>query len=48
MDLLEAFVRVLVSGVLVWIGFHFAMGSDATLQKVGVGFIGTVAGYWLR
>lgn len=48
LELIKAIVRVVVSFVILGIGFYCLRGADQTLQKVGIGFIGTVAGYWLR
>ena len=48
MELIQAIARIVVSAIIICIGFVFSSGGDQTLQKVGIGFIGMVAGYWLR
>lgn len=48
MEVTAAVARIVFSVFLIAIGFYCIHNVDQTLQKVGIGFIGTVAGYWLR
>ena len=48
LELIHASTRIGISLIALIAGLCFASGGDATLQKVGIGFVGTVIGYWLR
>lgn len=48
MELIHAVGRIIFSIALIIIGLIFSSGADATLQKVGIGFIASVGGYWVR
>ena len=47
MELIKELARIIFSIGLVLIGLKLLLGTDQTVQKVGVGLISTVAGYWL-
>ena len=47
-DLMGESVRIIVTLAVFALGAYCICDSDQTLQKVGVGFVGMVAGYWLR
>ena len=48
LELTMAIARIIVSGVILLLGAVCIWRADQSLQKVGIGFVGMVAGYWLR